>query len=185
MLEAIHGRKGLQLTLGFLLGIGFGFLLQRGGATRFDVIIGQLLFEDFTVVKIMLSAVLTGMIGVHALRSLGLARLHPKPGSMGAIVPGGLIFGLGFGILGYCPGTAAGAVGQGSLDALFGGILGILIGAGIFAAAYPALQKPVLERGDFGARTIPEILKLNAWVVVAVVAAAIFALLCFLEKSGV
>ncbi|MBN2338711.1 MAG: YeeE/YedE family protein [Acidobacteria bacterium] len=185
MLEAIHGRKGLQLTLGFLLGIGFGFLLQRGGATRFDVIIGQLLFEDFTVVKIMLSAVLAGMVGVHALRSLGLARLHPKPGSMGSIVPGGLIFGLGFGILGYCPGTAAGAVGQGSLDALFGGILGILIGAGIFAAAYPALRKPVLERGDFGARTIPEILRLNAWVVVAVVSVAIFALLYFLERSGV
>lgn len=185
MLEAIHNRKGLQLALGFLLGVGFGFLLQRGGATRFDVIIGQLLFEDFTVVKIMLSAVLTGMIGVHALRSLGLARLHPKPGSLGSIVPGGLIFGLGFGILGYCPGTAAGAVGQGSLDALFGGIVGILIGAGIFAALYPGLRERVLDRGDFGARTIPEIVKLDAWVVVAVVGVAIFALLYFMERSGV
>jgi hypothetical protein len=83
------------------------------------------------------------------------------------------------------PGRGGGGGGGGALDALFGGILGILIGAGIFAAAYPALRKPVLERGDFGARTIPEILKLNAWVVVAVVSVAIFALLYFLETSGV
>jgi len=104
MLKAIHEKKTPQLVMGFFVGILFGFLLQKGGATKYDVIIGQLLLADFTVIKIMLSAVITGMIGVHLLRSLGLAKLHPKPGSFGSVVIGGLIFGAGFGILGYCRG---------------------------------------------------------------------------------
>jgi len=98
-------------------------LLQKGGVTRYDVIIGQLLLTDFTVLKVMLSAVVTGMVGVYALKGAGLANLHPKPGSLGSTAVGGLIFGLGFGILGYCPGTVVGAVAQGSLDALFGGVV--------------------------------------------------------------
>ncbi len=127
MLKTLHRKKGTQLGIGFAAGILFGFLLQKGGATTYEVIIGQLLLTDFTVVKIMLTAVVTGMIGVHLLRSLGLAELHPKPGSLGSTAIGGLIFGVGFGILGYCPGTMIGAVGQGSLDALFGGLPGMLL----------------------------------------------------------
>jgi len=137
MLRAIRTHRRFQLLMGLLVGIPFGFLLQKGGATRYDVIIGQLLFTDFTVVKIMLSAIVVGTLGVHALRSRGLVQLHPKPGSVGASAIGSLIFGLGFGTLGYCPGTVAGAVGQGSLDALFGGVVGIFIGAGLFAHLYP------------------------------------------------
>ena len=184
MLKHIHTKKGLQLAIGLLLGIAFGFLLQKGGATRYDVIIGQLLFTDFTVLKIMLSAVLTGMIGVHALKSLGLAQLHPKPGSVGSSVIGGLIFGVGFGLLGYCPGTVAGAVGQGSLDALLGGVVGILIGAGLFAALFPRLQKTILGTADFGDMTLPQLFKVNPWVVVVPVAVLILILLTIIEKAG-
>lgn len=184
MLTGIHSRKGLQLVVGLLLGIAFGFLLQKGGVTRYDVIIGQLLFRDFTVLKIMLSAVLTGMIGVHALKSLGLARLHPKPGSIGTSVVGGLIFGVGFGVLGYCPGTVAGAVGQGSMDALLGGVVGILIGAGLFAAVYPKIQSSVLNKGQFGEITLPELFKVHPWAVVLPVVALIVVLLVLIEKAG-
>jgi uncharacterized protein len=185
MLKTIHANKGIQLILGLLLGIIFGFLLQKGGVTTYDVIINQLLLNDFTVVKIMLSAVLTGMIGVHLLRSMGLAQLHPKPGAVGSTVLGGLIFGIGFGTLGYCPGTAAGAIGQGCLDALLGGVAGILIGAGLFAAIYHKIHKPVLSKGHFGEITLPELFNVNHWVVVTVVAIVILALLGYIEKSGV
>ncbi len=184
MLKNIHSKKSLQLILGLLLGIAFGFLLQKGGVTRYDVIIGQLLFTDFTVLKIMLSAVLTGMIGVHLLRGLGLARLHPKPGSVGTSVVGGLIFGVGFGILGYCPGTVAGAVGQGSMDALLGGVVGILLGAGLFAAVYHKLHEPILSKGHFGEITLPELLKVHPWVIVIPVALLIVVLLVVIERSG-
>ncbi len=184
MLKNVHSKKDLQLLIGLLLGIAFGFLLQKGGVTRYDVIVGQLLFTDWTVLKIMLSAVLTGMIGVHALKSLGLAQLHPKPGSIGSSVIGGLIFGVGFGLLGYCPGTVAGAVGQGSLDALLGGVVGILIGAGLFAAVFPKLQAAILGKGDFGDATLPQVLKVNPWVVVVPVAVMILILLILIERAS-
>jgi hypothetical protein len=184
MLKTIHTLKGLQLGIGFVAGIIFGFLLHKGGVTTYNVIIGQLLLTDFTVIKIILTAIITGMIGIHCLQMMGLAELHPKPGSLGSTAVGGLIFGVGFGILGYCPGTVAGAVGQGSLDALFGGVAGILLGAGIFSGLYPALNEKILNKGYFGDITLPQLLKVNTWVVVFPAVALILGLLFFLEKTG-
>lgn len=80
MLKTLHEKKGIQLVFGLLIGIMFGFLLQKGGATKYDVIIGQLLLANFTVVKIMLSAMVVGNIGVHFFQNMGMAQLHPKPG---------------------------------------------------------------------------------------------------------
>jgi hypothetical protein len=184
MLTTLHAKKTSQLTIGFCLGILFGFLLQKGGVTRYDVILGQLLLTDFIVVKVMLTAVVVGKIGVHFLKRLGVAQLHPKPGSVGSSVVGGLIFGVGFALLGYCPGTMVGAIGQGSLDALFGGLLGMLIGAGLFAEFYPVLEKGILRRGDFGELTFPQLLKVNPWWVILPVALGIICLLYWLEMSG-
>ncbi|MDY0167676.1 MAG: YeeE/YedE thiosulfate transporter family protein [Thermoguttaceae bacterium] len=184
MLTRLHENKKAQLAIGFAAGIVFGFLLHKGGVTKYDVIIAQLLLEDFTVVKVMLSAVVTGMIGVHLLRDLGLAQLHPKSGSVGMTVIGGLIFGVGFGLLGYCPGTVAGAIGNGYLDALLGGAVGMLIGSGLFAAVYPKLEAGILHKGDFGTLTLPELAKVNAWVVVAPVALALVLLLWVIERAG-
>ncbi|MGM0601264.1 MAG: YeeE/YedE family protein, partial [Candidatus Rifleibacteriota bacterium] len=71
MLKEIYSRKYLQYILGLVFGFLFGFLLQKGRACYYDVILRQLLLEDFTVLKIMLSASVTGMIGVYAMRSAG------------------------------------------------------------------------------------------------------------------
>ena len=184
MLTVLHTRKRVQLIIGLFIGITFGFLLHKGRVTRYDVIMGQLLLKDFTVVKIMLSAILTGMMGVYLLKDVGLVTLHSKPGSFGATVVGGLIFGVGFGILGYCPGTLAGAIGQGSLDALFGGVVGILIGAGLFAEWYPQLDTYILHKGDFGEITWPQLLKVNPWIIIVPVALGIVALLWWIESGG-
>jgi hypothetical protein len=184
MLRNLHSKKRLQLVLGLVAGALFGMLLQKGGVTDYNVILGQLLLEDWTVLKVMLSAVITGMIGIHFLRSIGLAELHPKPGSFGMSVIGGLIFGAGFATLGYCPGTVVGAVGQGYMDALFGGVIGILIGSGILAAAYPRLRQSILSKGDFGDMTLPRLLGVNPWVIVVPVAAGLIALLVWMERSG-
>ncbi len=184
MLTALHEKRRLQLFLGFLAGIGFGFLLQKSGVAYYDVIIGQLLLRDFTVVKVMLTAVVTGMIGVHLLVALGLAKFHPKPGALGKTVIGALIFGVGFAALGYCPGTVVAAVGHGALDALFGGVLGMLLGAAAFAVLFPTLQSGILQKGDFGDVTLPRLLKVNPWVVVVLLSAAIIGLLYWIEKAG-
>jgi hypothetical protein len=176
--------KRSQLVWGFVFGIVFGFLLQKGGVTKYDVILGQLLLEDFTVVKIMLSAVVTGMIGIHLMKSLGWIELNPKSGSWGKNAIGGLIFGLGFALLGYCPGTIAGAIGNGYLDALVGGLTGILLGSGLLAAAYPRLRSGILQKGDFGNLTLPRLLKVNDWIVIIPLSGLLIVLLYLMERAG-
>jgi hypothetical protein len=97
---------------------------------------------------------------------------------------GGLIFGVGFAVLGYCPGTISGAIGNGALDALVGGLAGILIGSGLFATLYPRLSKGILKKGDFGNLTFPRLFKVNDWVIVIPAAMLIFILLYCLERAG-
>ncbi len=178
----VKDKRPLFYGLGF--GILFGFLLHKGGVTKYDVIVGQLLLNDFTVLKIMLSAVVTGMIGIYFMKSLGWIKLSLKGGSVGMNVLGALIFGVGFAVLGYCPGTIAGAIGNGYLDAIVGGLIGILLGTWIFAVMYPKLKDGILKMGDYGDITFPRLFKVNDWVVVVPVAAMIILLLLWIERSG-
>ena len=184
MLARVRANHRVQLWIGLALGVCFGFLLQRSGVTEYDVILGQLLLQDFTVIKVMLSAIVTGMIGVHAMRSLGWVRLHPKSGSIGKSIVGSLIFGVAFAVLGYCPGTIVGGVAQGALDALLGGLVGVLLGSWLFAVFYPKLQRPVLLMGDFGEITLPQLLKVNHWVVIVPLSVLILLLLYVVERAG-
>lgn len=184
MIDEVRNNKNLQLLIGFVTGLFFGFFLYISGVTHYDVIIGQLLLTDFTVLKVMMTAVIVGMPGIYIMKSRGLVKLHVKQGSIGSTVIGGLIFGAGFAILGYCPGTVAGAVGQGSLDALFGGVAGILIGAGIFASLYPWLYEKVLKKGEFMHMTIPEKLGVSPRLVIPPAILCIAIILAGLEYMG-
>lgn len=177
--------KRAELTWGLLFGIVFGFLLHKGGATSYDVILGQLLLTDFTVLKIMLSAVVVGAIGIHLLQGWGRVKLSPKGGAWGKNAVGGLIFGVGFALLGYCPGTIAGAIGNGRLDALVGGLPGILLGSWLFAVAYPRAKDGLLPRGAFPRVTLPELLRLPQWATIILLSAVIAALLAVIERAGV
>jgi uncharacterized membrane protein YedE/YeeE len=183
MLTKLHIQSKLQLLFGFITGIIFGFLLQKGGVGQYNVIINQLLLKDFTVLKIILSAVVTGMIGIYFLKGKKLVELHTKSGSLGMTVVGGLIFGIGFAVLGYCPGTISTAIGQGNLDALCGGLIGIILGAGLFAQLYPKIQK-FLKIGWFGAITWPELFQVNPWVVIVPLSLIIIAIFFRLEAAG-
>lgn len=184
-LAEIRANRALQVVLGLVFGILFGFLLQRGGATYHSVIWGQLLLYDFTVLKIMLAAVLVGMIGFQLLRSLGLAELHVAAPSLGTQLAGGLVFGIGFGLLGLCPGTVAGAVGRGSIDALICGALGLLIGTGLYATVYSRIGTRAAKVGPLRLKTASDLLGgVNPWF--AVVPAAVLILVVFgvLEYLG-
>jgi len=182
--ENLRSNARAQVLLGLIFGIVFGFLLQKGGVTEYGVILGQLLLTDFTVVKIMLSAIIVGMTGVFLMKWAGIARLHTRAGSVGATVVGGLIFGAGFAVLGYCPGTAAGAFGSGAIDAAIG-MIGIAIGAGIFARLYPRLDRTILNRGPFPADTLPKLIGMREGLVVIVVAVLILCMLYSFEVFGI
>ncbi|HKL25159.1 MAG TPA: YeeE/YedE thiosulfate transporter family protein [Desulfuromonadales bacterium] len=184
MLKKLHERRRVQLLLGLSMGIFFGFFLQKGQVTKYDVIMGQLLLKDFTVVKVILTAIVVGMLGIYPLKRMGLVQLHPKPGSIGSTVVGSLIFGIGFALLGYCPGTAVGAVGQGSLDALFGGVTGILVGAALYSVIYPFVAKFVQDLGFFGEVTLQEVFHVSEVKMVLGMTMFILAFFVLLEIFG-
>ena len=78
----------MQLPIGLAIGFAFGFLLQKGGVTHYGVVMGQLLLKDFTVLKVMMTAVAVGMIGIHAMKDLGWVDMHVKAGSWRRTVNG-------------------------------------------------------------------------------------------------
>ncbi len=173
-----------KMLQGLVFGVLFGFLLQKGGVTRYGVIMGQLLLEDFTVIKIMMTAALVGMWGIHFMKRKNLVEFRIKPFSAGATIPGGILFGIGMGILGYCPGTVSGAAAQGSLDALIGGLGGILAGSWIFSGAFPSLNRKVLHKGEMGPVRIPEVIRMNEWVVISAATILIIGAFFIFEHYG-
>jgi uncharacterized membrane protein YedE/YeeE len=171
------------LVNGLITGILFGFFLQKSRVVRYDKQIGALRLTDMTIVKFMFSAILTGMVGVHILFMLGLARPLILPTTLVANILGGLVFGFGWGLLGYCPGTSLGALGEGRVDAIWG-MLGMLVGAGLFAEIYPVISGTIMSWGAEGSITLSSIIGVNDWVVIVVFVAGGLLLFRWFEKIG-
>lgn len=172
-----------MLIYGLVTGIAFGFILQKGRVLRYDKQLGALLFRDMTIIKFMLSSVLVGMVGVYLLVDLELAKLSIKTTVLGGNILGGLIFGLGWGLLGYCPGTSAGALGEGRWDAIWG-LFGMIAGAALYAEVFPLMQRTVLTWGNFGKISLPQVLGINHWPVIIVFIVGGLLLFRFIEKKG-
>ncbi len=171
------------LVYGLITGILFGFLLQKGRVLRYDKQLGALRLLDMTIVKFMVSAVLVGMVGIYLLNDLGLAKLSVKSMVVGGVVLGGLTFGIGWGLLGYCPGTSLGALGEGRWDSIWG-ILGMLCGAAVYAEAYPTMKATVLTWGDYGKVTLPQVLGVSHWLLIAIFIVGGLVLFRWFERKG-
>lgn len=184
MLQTIRSNKSVQLVFGLLMGVCFGFFLDRAGVDRYEVILGQLLLRDFTVLKVMGSAVIVGMAGFFAMRRLGWVEYQKTHGSVGATIPGGLIFGVGFGLLGYCPGTMAAAMGHGALDALIGGLPGIILGSWLYVISQKFWQSTAERIIPFGDITFDELLGVSRWKAALTCAGILVALFIALELAG-
>lgn len=152
-----------KLVLGLATGIVFGVLLQKGQVAKFPVIVGQFLLRDWTVVKIMGTAVVVGAVGVFALVEAGQASLHIKPLLLGGVLLGGVLFGIGLTVLGYCPGTSVAACGEGRRDAM-SGVAGMFAGALVYVVTWPSLQPVVQSLGNGGKITLPQLTAASPWL---------------------
>ena len=170
-----------KLIAGVIFGLAFGFLLQKGGVGKYHILLGQLLLQDWTVVKIMMTAVVVGMVGIFVLHHFAKVNLHIKPTKLGPNIIGGLLFGAGFALIGYCPGTGAAALGQGSWDALFG-IIGLVAGSWLYAELSGTLKKTVEKWGALGKLTLPDVLHIPRGALVAALAVIFTAALIALER---
>ncbi len=172
-----------DLLYGIITGIIFGFLLQKARVIRYDKQLAALRLMDMTIVKYMFTTVLVAMVGVYLLKDLGLVKLSIKTTILGGNIIGGLIFGAGWALLGYCPGTSLGALGEGRYDSIWG-IVGMLAGAAVFAELFPLMKRTVLTWGNFGKITIPGILGMNHWIVIVIMVILAVLMFRFFEKKG-
>jgi hypothetical protein len=131
----------MQMELAVLVGIGFGFVLERAGFGRADNLASIFYGRDFRVMRVMFTAIVTAMIGVYLLDVIGfmpIGDLGLLPTYLVPQLVGGLLLGAGFIIGGYCPGTSLVAVASGKVDAMFF-VGGIFVGSSAFTLAYPSL----------------------------------------------
>ncbi|NMC72552.1 MAG: YeeE/YedE family protein [Myxococcales bacterium] len=178
----IHLQDLLGMPLGALVfaavGFLFGFLLERGGFGDGRNIVAVLYLRDFRVPKVMFSAILTLMAGAYllgALRVLDLTAIDAPHTWLLPQLVGGLIFGFGFVIGGYCPGTAVVSAVNRKLDGL-AYLAGLVVGIAGFAVAYDPLAD-FYNSTARGAMTFPGWLGVNpGWVLLA---AALFAFAFF------
>ncbi len=169
-----------MVVIGLVMGVAFGFALEKGRVFEPGVIIGQMQFRTFTMLKMFLTALATGLVVLALLNGVWGVALHPKATQFVANLAGGALLGVGITLAGACPGTLLAQVGAGYKDAWFA-LAGAIAGAVAFGYAEPALR-PLI--GD-GARklTLDQLLGLPFWAVALTLAVALIAGLVLLERA--
>jgi uncharacterized protein len=150
----------VNLALAFAVGLGFGALLQRVGASRHELILGTLRLRDLTILKFMLLAIGIAAVGTGVLAAFGQAHFAIKPAYVVGVLLGGLVFGVGFALAGYCPGTCLVASAEGRRDAWFT-VAGGFLGALAYALAFPTLKPLLVDRWNLGPVTLGQVLHLS------------------------
>jgi len=170
--------EGWSLAAAVLIGLAFGWFLERGGMGNARKLAAQFYLSDMTVFKMLFSALVTAMLGIFWLGKAGFlepALLYVPPTWIMPQLVGGLIFGIGFVMGGLCPGTSCVAISSGRKDGL-ALLAGLLVGILAVGEAFPVLE-PFYHSTDAGTLTLPEALGLPYPVVVAavtIVAVALF-----------
>jgi uncharacterized protein len=165
------------ILVSVVLGFFFGFFLERAGFSSSLKLTAQFYFRDFSVLKVMFTAIIIAMVGIGYFAMLGwldMSQVFVPPAFVWPQLVGGLLLGAGFIVGGYCPGTSLVAAATGKLDGLFF-MAGIFIGIFLFGATEPAFRHFDFS-GSLGPLTLPVWLNLNTGIVVlAVVVVAIAA----------
>ena len=185
-LASLHGaHRALGLVLAVVLGVAFGFVLERAGLGRVQKLVGQFYGRDMTVLRVLFTAIVTAMVGATVLAGAGVLDLGAVqlryPTFLWPMIAGGVALGVGFVVSGYCPGTSVVAAASGKLDAL-ATVGGLVLGGLVYAELEPLLGA-FPRSGQLGTFTLPQWLGLPLAVVVAAVAA--LAVGAFLAAGGI
>lgn len=168
----------VNILFGLVVGFLFGYILTRTGITKYPRVMGMLLLKDFKILKFMLTAVISSMILFHLFGDLGLLKVVPKNLDWGKLV-GGLIFGIGMGILGYCPGTMMARIGEGKKETILA-LLGMSLGILIYALTIKPVKTALLSSEINGDMFIQ--LGVNKWVIIIPAAVLFSAIIFFVNK---
>jgi uncharacterized protein len=165
-----------DVASGLLCGALFGYVLENAGFGSPCKLTAQFRLTDWSVFKVMFTAIVVAAVGLTALSATGLVaadELYVPPAFLGAAAIGGALVGAGFAVGGYCPGTSVVGFVSGRLDALVF-LVGLLLGTGVFAGGFGALEAWTTSGSLSSGDTLPAILHVPAWVVdLAMVAAAL------------
>lgn len=178
-----------DLVSGLLCGVLFGYVLENAGFGSPCKLTAQFRLTDWSVFKVMFTAIVVAAIGLTALTAAGVVeadQLYVPPAFLGAAAIGGALVGVGFATGGYCPGTSVVGFVSGRIDALVF-LLGLLLGTGVFAGAFGAVEHWTSAGELSSADTLPALLHVSPWLVDAgMIAAAVlvFWLAARFERSG-
>ncbi len=162
-----------DIWLGLFSGIAFGFVIQRIGATDAHRMARSHLMLEGDIPRFMVAAVALSALGLFGLQAVGVGRTLPLPTSMVATGLAAVIFGIGWGLAGYCPGTTWAAAGEGRMDAVFA-LLGGLAGTALFAQLHETLIPVLYAPTNVGQITLADLF--GNYAVAAIVLAAGFGL---------
>lgn len=167
------------IVTGLLMGIVFGFALEKSRVFEPGIIVGQMQLQNYIMLKVFLTAVATGAVVLAILNGFGFVKLQPKVAAYGADIVGGLLLGSGISLAGACPGTTLAQIGAGYRDAFFT-LAGGLFGAVAFGYAQPSLAKTFL--GQSGPKLIfSDLFGAPFWLAALAFAVIIVAVLFVLE----
>ena len=167
------------ILTGLLMGVVFGFALEKSRVFEPGIIVGQMQLRNFIMLKVFLTAVATGALVLAVLNGFGFVKLQPKPALYAADVVGGLVLGVGIALAGACPGTTLAQIGVGYRDAWFT-LAGGLLGAVAFSYAQPWLAKALIGTGP--KLVFTDLLNVPYWQGAIALAAAIVAILFVMER---
>lgn len=167
----------MKAVIVIALGFVFGFVLQKCGLGHYATIVNQFRFKDATMVRFMFAAIAVGAVGVLAMQAAGSWDPGTVPyGLLAAAAVGGALLGVGMAVAGTCPGTILAGIGQGNIDYLVPGFVGMLVGGLIYGLAYDPISAAFEGLWPTYDLTLAELLGVPAAAVVAVIVTGVLAL---------
>lgn len=177
----VGGTGAREIIMGLLTGIAFGAILQRVGASSYGMIVNMLRLKDLTIMKFLFLAIAVGSVGMYVVNSVGTAHIGIAPLYLIGIAAGGLVFGVGWALAGYCPGTALVAMSQGKIDAAFT-VLGGLAGALTLSLTWDYIKPALVDPLNYGSKSLPGVIGTRPLVVAVILAAIIVVFVAMLDR---